>query len=249
MKSCETNCCMHRLSPNPITLDNNKNLPRSLQILRKFKSSTPRQVKRAGDSCTGLSLYQKKFEKHRILISFTSQREVELNHDVLCCCETDLGYRDDQFLSEQARSVSHVLLCWRDMKCTLASPRRASQGPSRRRTKRVRRNPPPPWWKKNTKQNVQRLVPSVSQIASLHINDVHGLIACAILSSQEDRIRWAMIEEEAARVGRRVRVQGSREGETGREGGKGVLLAKSCFRDLAYGIPQTSAKGYSTDTL
>jgi hypothetical protein len=36
-----------------------------------------------------------------------------------------------------------------------------------------------------------------------------------------------MIEEEAARVGKRVRVEGSREGETER----GVLLAKSCFRE------------------
>jgi hypothetical protein len=163
LKFCEKQYYMHRPSPNPIALDSYKNLPRSLQILRNFKSSTPRQAKRAGDySCTGLSLYQNKNWKHQILISFTSEREVELNHDVLCCCETDLGYRDDQFLSEQARSVSHVLLCWRDMKCTLASPRRASQGPSRRRTKRVRRKPPPPWWKKLKYNKTKR--PEISPV-------------------------------------------------------------------------------------
>ena len=57
-----------------------------------------------------------------------------------------------------------------------------------------------------------------------------------------------MIEEEAARVRKRVRAEGSREGETER-GRQGVLLAKSCLRDLASGIPETSAKSSTTDTL
>lgn len=44
-----------------------------------------------------------------------------------------------------------------------------------------------------------------------------------------------MIAEEAARVGRRVRVEGSREGETGSEGGrKGGLVAEVVFQRLGF---------------